>query len=257
MKKVLFQLFLYVAPVALMVSCNGYGRKITVDDTKGEVYYKGDSVSETDARAVGKFLVDNNYFQHDQQARSVQITKEDGRIKARFVVDQKRMDTIAGADKDFEIIGAAMSREVFNNTPVDVICTDDQFHDFKTIPFNPGQVPAVALSEQLQQMDQRPFQGNTLYTSKNMMQAKRDSIYNYLVSSGFFSSGGAVDLIVTLRADGSYLVRFPSRSNAADTDGLQKIDAFGKEMKQQIFMPDSMDLEVLGPQMDSVKTFAY
>ncbi len=257
MKKNLLQLLAAFISAAALISCNGFGNKVTFDDTNGEVYYKGAGVTEADARAVGKFLNENNYFQKDGQTRSVQITKEDGRIKARFVINRKAMDTLAGADKDFELIGAAMSKEIFNNMPVDVICTDSYFRDFKTIPFAPSQLPAVSLSEELQQMDQKEYRGNTLYTSKNMLPAKTDSIYNYLVSSGFFTNDGAVDLIMSLQQNGIYLVKFPSKASAGDADGLQKIDDFGREMKQSVFAADSMQLEVLGEHMDSVKTFAY
>ena len=116
-----------------LASCSSYGTKVTFEGNKGEVYYKGDSVTESDAKAVGKFLEDASYFQNDDRGRSVQISRENGHIKARFVLDEKVIDSMADADKNFALIGAAMSKDVFNNTPVDVIYTDEYFKDFKKI----------------------------------------------------------------------------------------------------------------------------
>ena len=257
MKPNLVQLFAVFSLVVTLVSCSGYGHKVTFEGTHGEVYYKGDSLTEADAKAVGKFLTDADYFQKDDKTRSVQITKENGRIQARFVVDKKAVDTIAGIDKSFEIIGAAMSNDVFNKMPVDVIYTDDYFKDIKTIPYTPSVMPQVDFSHELEQMDKKNYNSNTFYYSKNITAAKTDTIYNYLVSSGFFAPDGGVSIIVSLLQNDSFLVRFPIKSSFNNADGLQKIDDFGKELKQMAFPADPMELEVLGDNMESVKRYTY
>ncbi len=257
MKLKLIQLFAAFSLAIILASCNGYGHKVTFEGNHGEVYYKGDSLTEADAKAVGKFLTDAEYFQKDDKTRSVQITKNNGRIQARFVVDKKAVDTVADIDKSFEIIGAAMSKDVFNNMPVDVIYTDEYFKDIKTIPYAQSVIPQVDLSHELEQMDKKNYNNNTFYYSKNISAAKTDTIYNYLVSSGFFAPDGGVSLIVSLSQSGSFLVKFPIKSSFNNADGLQKIDAFGKELKQTAFPADPMELEVLGDNMDSVKTLSY
>ncbi|HEY5407320.1 MAG TPA: hypothetical protein VIJ92_09535 [Ginsengibacter sp.] len=257
MKKNLIQLFAACSVAITLVSCSGYGHKVTFDGNHGEVYYKGDGVTEADAKAVGKFLEDADYFQKDDKTRSVQISKDSGRIQARFVVDEKAVDTVADIDKSFEIIGAAMSKQVFNNTPVDVIYTDEYFKDIKKIPYTPSAMAAIDLSNELEQMDKKNYNSNIFYYSKNIGAEKTDTIYNYLVSSGFFSKDGSVSLIVSLLPNNSFLVRFPIKSSFNNADGLQKIDAFGKELKQTAFPAEPVQLEVLGDNMDSVKTFTY
>ncbi len=257
MKKNLLQLFAAVSVAATLVSCSGYGNKVTFDGSHGEVYYKGDGVTEADAKAVGKFLTDADYFQKDDKARSVQITKDSGRIKARFVVNAKAIDTMTDADKNFQIIGAAMSKDVFKNTPVDVIYTDEHFDDIKTIPYTPSAMSSINFSRELEQMGKKEYNNNTFYYSKNIATSKTDTIYNYLVSSGFFAPDGSVDLIVSRSPNNSFLIKFPVKSSFNNADGLQKIDDFGKELKQMVFPADSMQLEVLGENMDSVKTFTF
>ncbi len=240
-----------------LVSCDSYGHKVTFDNTKGEVYYKGDSVSETDAKAVGKFLIDDGYFQNDNKVSSVQITKDDGRIKARFVVNIKAVDTLTNADKEFELIGATMSKNVFNNTPVDVILTDKYLKDIKTIPYSTAQLSAVNLTEEIQQMNRKDYHNNTLYYSKNISPVMADSIYNHLVSGGFFETDGSVDLIISLRQNGSYYIKLPIKPSFNNPEGLQNLDDFGKELKQNVFGADSVQLDVLDENMNSVKTFNY
>ncbi len=257
MKSNLIQLFTAFSLATMLASCSDYGHKVTVEDNHGEVYYKGDSVTEADAKAVGKFLTDAGYFQKDDKTRSIQITKNNGHIQARFVVDKKAVDTIADIDKSFEIIGAAMSKDVFNNSPVDVIYTDEHFNDIKTLPYTASVLPEIEFSRELDQMEKKNYNNNTFYYSGNIPAAKTDTIYNYLVSSGFFSADGTVSLIVSLSQNGSFLVRFPVKSSFNNADGLQKIDDFGKELKQTAFSADPMQLEVLGDNMEPVKTFTY
>jgi len=246
----------FILGIAL-VSCNSYGHKVTFDNTKGEVYYKGDSVTEIDAKAVGKLLIDNGYFINDEKTRTVQIIKDGGRIKARFVVNIKAIDTVTNADKVFELLGATMTKEVFNNIPVDIILTDRYFKDIKTIPYSPAQLSTVNLTEEIQQMDKKDYHNNTLYYSKNIPAVMTDSIYNHLVSAGFFETDGSVDLIISLRQNGSYYIRFPIKPSSNNPAGLQNIDDFGKELKQNVFVNDSLELEVIDQNMNSVKTFTY
>src|SRR5664279_1393538 len=127
--------FVVIICVLALASCTSYGKKVTFEGNKGEVYYKGEGVTETDAKATGKFLEEQEYFLKDNKERSVQISKDGGRIKARFVIDQKALASVPNADETFALIGALLSKEVFNNTPVDVIYTDEGFKDIQTIPF--------------------------------------------------------------------------------------------------------------------------
>ena len=86
MKKIL----LLLLPLALVLaSCNNYGKKITIG--KNEVYYKGDGVTESDAKKLGDFLKKADYFD-DSVTKSVQITKQNNAFVVRFVVDKDKID---------------------------------------------------------------------------------------------------------------------------------------------------------------------
>lgn len=114
-----------------------YGDKLEVNG--GEVYYK-EGASEADAQKLGDFLNEIGYFNGEE--KSVQLQKEGNRFIFRAVIQEEYMDDpkIASA---FEIIGAQISKLVFDGAPVDVHLTDEYLETKKTVPFN----PSVALEE--------------------------------------------------------------------------------------------------------------
>jgi len=243
--------------VSGLAACSSYGTKVTFEGNKGEVYYKGDSVTESDAKAVGKFLEDESYFQNDDRGRSVQISRENGHIKARFVLDEKVIDSMADADKNFALIGAAMSKDVFNNTPVDVIYADEYFKDFKTVPYDPTQLPAIRIADEIKHMDNKKYGKNILYYSHDIAGAKADSISDYLVKNGFFLQDGDIALLISSLDSGGYRIEFPIKSSSNTAQGLQDVDNFGKAMKRDLFSDVPVKLDVLADNMATVKTFTY
>ncbi|MEP6948022.1 MAG: hypothetical protein ABI863_02045 [Ginsengibacter sp.] len=250
---------LFVAFICLFIlaSCSNYGTKVTFPDHKGEVYYKGDGVTEADAKAVGKFLESQQFFLKDDKKRSVQISKDSGRVKARFVVDEKALATIPNVDESFALMGALMSKEVFNNTPVDVVFTDEFFKDIKTIPYKAGALAAVNVREEINQMQKKEYNKNTLYYTKDIPNEEADTISAYLVKNGFFTKDGNNDLIVAKNPGNGFHVSFLIKASFANEEGLQKADNFGKEMKRDLFANVPLEFEVLNENLESVKTFNY
>lgn len=259
MNQLIIRSKLFVAFICLLAitSCNEYGTKVTFTDHKGEVYYKGDGVTEADAKAVGKFLEDQQFFLKDDKKRSVQISKDSGRIKARFVVDEKALASIPNADESFAQIGASMSKEVFNNTPVDIIFTDEFFKDLKTIPYKATALQAANVSEEVKQMQKKEYNKNTLYYTKDITNEEADTISAYLVKNGFFTTNGNNDLLVSKTGDNGVHIRFLIKASFANEEGLQKADNFGKDLKKDLFPSVPLQFEVLDENMESIKTFNY
>ena len=250
---------LFAAFICLIVlsSCNNFGKKVTFPGNKGEVFYKGDGVTETDAKAVGKFLEEQQFFTNDDKKRSVQISKDSDRIKVRFVVDVKVLATVENADHKFAILGSAMSKEVFNNVPVDVIYTDDVFKDIKTIPYQQASVAETNIYDEVKQMQHKDYNKNKLYYSKDVSDEEAASITNYLIKSSFFSAEGTNVLILTKMPDKSAYFRFPIKTSFANEEGLQKVDDFGKNLKKDLFAGIPLQLEALDENMKHIKTFNY
>lgn len=140
MKKIILVL---LAAISLS-ACTNNGKKITVEGTKGEVYYKGDGVTEDDAKKTGNFLKEQSYFSGDKEA-SVQITKEEGAFIIRFVYNKEVYEKLAGADDAFKLLAIKASKEVFGGEKVNIALADKSFKDFKSIPYD--EATAKALNE--------------------------------------------------------------------------------------------------------------
>jgi hypothetical protein len=250
---------LFVAFICLLTltSCSNYGTKVTFPGHKGEVFYKGDGVTEADAKAVGKFLEDQQFFLKDDKKRSVQISKDSGRVKARFVVDEKALATIPNVDESFALIGVLMSKDVFGNTPVDVIFTNEFFKAIKTIPYNAENLTAVTLREEIGRMQTKAYNKNTLYYASNIPGEEADTISTYLVNNGFFTKDGNNDLVVTKTEVSGFHVSFLIKASFANEEGLQKADNFGKDLKKDLFPNEPLEFDVLDENLKLIKKFNY
>ena len=58
MKKIMLSLLVVVA----LTACSNHGKKVKIEGTKAEVYYKGDGVTEDDAKKTGEFLKSVSLF---------------------------------------------------------------------------------------------------------------------------------------------------------------------------------------------------
>lgn len=255
--KVRWQLSLVALSMLTLASCSNYGKKVTFPDHKGEVYYKGDGVSESDAKAVGKFLDEEKYFSHDDQTRSVQITKKDQKIEARFVVDEKKLAEVKNVDAIFEMIGAQMSKQLFKDVPVDVIYTDDKFKDIKTIAYNKKLLESSGILDELKAMNKKNVFNNTLFFSEGITEDEASSLAEYLETEEFFTKTSNNDFIIGKTEDNRLHVRAPFQTSFLDEAGLQKVKDFAEKMKNELFANTNLDFEVLNEKMESIKTFSY
>jgi hypothetical protein len=138
-------IILSVLALAAISSCSSpdYGKKVAVEGTKGEVLYKGDGVTEADAKKLGEFLKSANYFSTEKR-QSVQLMKSAGdAYEIRFAVDQKKVNERPDAVTEFGKLGAALSIEQFNNKPVNIFLCDANFKDFMSIPFDQEMVKKI------------------------------------------------------------------------------------------------------------------
>ena len=266
----------------LFTACDNYGKKLTFNDTKGEVFYKSEGVTEADANAVGRLLEDQQFFLKDDKKRSVQLVKNNNRIEARFVIDEKVLATIPNADNAFSSIGDLMSKTIFNNTPVDIIYTDDTFKDKKTVSFKTTpEVPASkkeavnesahnisysneeqsfeeqTINEEIAKMNRKDYKENTLYCGDRITDEEATKLAEYLKKAGFFTETSNNDLIVNKLNDKDAYFRFSIKASANNDESLQLIDNFVKQLKADFFEKESLRFEVLDEHMRHIKTFSY
>src|SRR5439155_27151526 len=132
--------------------------------------------------------------------------------------------------------------------------TDDAFKDIKTIPYKTAGLTHANLLEELNQMQRKEHKGNTLYYSKNFTDQEATALFDYLVSSGFFSTEGNNDSILEKNGN-SFHFKFPVKASFANEEGFQKVDDFAKELKRDLYADVSIQFEVLDDDMASLKTF--
>ncbi|MDQ6608474.1 MAG: hypothetical protein M3Y85_01480 [Bacteroidota bacterium] len=113
----------------ILASCNlfsSFGKKVSFGES--EVYYKGDGVTEADAKRLGDFLVEQEFFDKETP-KSVQITNDGKDYLVHFVVDKKKVTSAARLNwwkYQYDI-----SKDVFKGKPVRIILADDQLKDIE------------------------------------------------------------------------------------------------------------------------------
>jgi hypothetical protein len=107
----------------------GHGTRLAFK--QGELYYT-DPVTEAAARAVGEYLVQQDYFSDERKA-SVQLALEDGIYRLRFVVKPGFADDSVILFH-FGRIGHSISHEVLSGQPTEVALVDEQLKPIKVVP---------------------------------------------------------------------------------------------------------------------------
>lgn len=110
---------------------NPNGKKYKLDD-KHAVYYKGDGVTEDDAKKVGAYFKDIGLFGNENEM-DVQIDAEKNSkdMNVRFIVDKAKVtpDVEAGV----VTIGDDMATKLYPDKTIHLILTDSHFDDIKTV----------------------------------------------------------------------------------------------------------------------------
>ncbi len=122
--------------VTTLVSCgNDYGKKIKIEGTKGEVYYKP-GIAGSEARKVSDLLKEIGFLGNEKGA-SIQVIKEqEGLYTVRFVYNKEYYDKTEGLENGFKQYGAKISRAVFHSAKVNIALADNRFRDYKVIPYD-------------------------------------------------------------------------------------------------------------------------
>lgn len=115
----------------LFASCNDYGQKVKISDYT-EVYIKGDSVTEADAKKFGNYL--DTTYKESNNKRSFQLTKDSGQYVIRMVVDEEKVRKDSTMDVSFMALQILFETQVFTGNRVKLILTDNQFNDIKVFP---------------------------------------------------------------------------------------------------------------------------
>ncbi len=106
------------------------GKKYTIND-KHHVYYKGDGVTEDDAKKVGTYCTTIGLFGDTDMDIQIAAEKNSSDMKVRFIVDKSKVTP--EVETGFLNIGNDMATKVFPNKTLHIILTDDHFDDIKEV----------------------------------------------------------------------------------------------------------------------------
>lgn len=261
MKKILIGL---VAMIAL-ASCANHGKKIKIDGTKADVYFKGDGVTEEDAKKAGDYLK-REFLPSDDKEASMQITREGDVYTMRFVYDKKYYDT-ANVDDAFKMIAAGLSKEVFGGKKVDIALADKQFKDFKTIPYD------ESVAKRMETLDPGTADLNTGWKKSDFEhesaggvdfywlgipdeESKR--IADYIISNGSFAGGTAEIYMTKDEESGRTILRFPMIESArTDPELLDVVAKISQQIKDNVFPNEAYSFYVTDEMLNKVKAWDY
>jgi hypothetical protein len=186
-------LLLLVPVTVLLASCNlfdNYGKKVQIN-SKSNVYYKGDGVTEADAKKLGDYLLKQEYFD-DKNEASAQITKDGDTYVVRMVVNTEKLKEEKEKKLNFYwVMQSLIAENVFENAKTKIILTDEKLKDIETLPKAtrlavPGAIVYLkgegVTEEQAKKLasileEHRYFEGK----SPNIVLEKKDGVY----STGF------------------------------------------------------------------------
>jgi hypothetical protein len=253
-------IILFLLAAFSLAACSNYGKKIKVEGTKGEVYYKGDGVTESDAKKTGEFLKKQGYFSADKGA-SVQLRKEADAYVISFVYNKKVYDTLKIADNLFKILGAQASKEVFDGKKVNIALTNDHFKEYKSIPYDEATAKSLeppvsdAATFNLNGFDHSSA-GDVDFYWKGISDEESKTIADYIIKNGSFS-GGTAELYMTKEGD-RYIIRFPMIESArTDPSALATVETVSKDIKDNMFPNVPFSFFVTDEQLNTVKSWDY
>lgn len=117
----------------ILTSCEDYGKSVKIND-KSEVFYKGDGVTEAEAKNLGAFLLKQEYF-NTQDDRTVQLMKEGDSYVVKFIVDQEKIkqQDSATVATGFKVWHMWIQDNVFNGAKVKVVLADEKLNPLREV----------------------------------------------------------------------------------------------------------------------------
>ena len=168
---------------------------------QGELYYDA-PVTEAEARSVGEYLVEQQFFS-DERHLTVQLGHEEGVYRLRFVIDPALAgDPLLGLQ--LGIMGGDIAREALAGKPIEVALLNDRLTLIKVVPVTA----------------RLAFGKNELYHTDPVTAGEARAVGEQLSRIAFFSDDSEVSVHLG-RDEDSYQLRFViDPAKAADAEVL-------------------------------------
>ncbi len=199
----------------LLISCSNYGEKLVFDGT--DVYYN-EGVTKEQAQKLGNYLVESEFT--DGTKKSVQMVKDvtTGNLTFKMIASEGEIE---GMDMIFKTFASQLSKDVFNNEPVDFQLCNDTFEAFKTYSFK--NLDGIVTVD-----------GTGISYTKNVTKSEAQKLGNYLKESGF--TDGSSKTIQLDKEGATYLFRMVVVEGAVNNPESENIlRAYGEEISKNAF----------------------
>ncbi len=252
--KVLILIFL----VSMFVtSCNNYGKKVTFEGTKGEVYYKGDGVTEADAKKLGDYLKTIDYINNNKES-SFQLTKNGDTYVFKLVINKAVYDTMPGLDKSYKALGALVSEKVFDGKKVDVGLTDDYFKEFKTIPYDAAYAKSInddSADDFGKDVLIDGTKGEVFIKGEGVTEADAQRLGQHLRKITFLNDTTHAS-VQLLKNDNGYIVRFVYDKHFYETtpDVVKNFNIIRNSISTDVFGGQNVDIRLADEKMQDFVT---
>lgn len=194
---------------------------------KHHIYYQN-KISRSEAEQTGAFLKRNDFYVDGQQ-KDLQLDKAGDTVLVKMIVDREKFT--AENKGAFVALTGLFSDSVFTGKPVNILVCNDQFEPYQTIHYSPQQV--VEEEKTAGDLQEKKFNGSSLFYSAALKEEEVQKLGNYLVSSGFF---GADKLeVIAGKEHGMYNLSYVIKPEALTPENKQLIAQFAFEVKQAVF----------------------
>ncbi|MBP1924788.1 hypothetical protein J2Z76_000641 [Sedimentibacter acidaminivorans] len=235
-------LFLYAIIFSVILSgCSGedYGTELTFAENN-ELYYT-ENITVEEAKALGDYLVKEEFFTNDGNGISLQLNKTVDIYEFRMVVNEgteKDQDTI----DSMKIFAYELSQDVFNGESLNIHLCDDTLKTLKVVePIDYG--TKLIFTE-----------NNELYYTENVTVDEAQALGDYLVKEEFFTNdGNGISIQLNKTAD-IYEFRMVINEGAEkDPDTIDSMKIFAYELSQDVFNGESLNIHLCDDTLKTLK----
>lgn len=227
--------YFFAIAIVILCSCNNYGKRVKINDNL-TVFYKGEGVTESDAKKLGAFFESAGWGKDG--AATVQLSKDSN----TYVLRLPAKDEVYKANRErfrlaFWLTQDEVSEAVFNGSPTRVVLTDDRLRDVDPMD-------AITRIE--------PAKGHIFYLKgRSLKPSRARELADSLEAAKFFNiTNGNVFFS---KDDLGYALRFQPAIGVEDKSLDESISDYRYLISKYILNTDDIDLIVVAPDFSDVK----
>lgn len=197
---------------------------VEVIDYNGSDLFYTDRVTESEAQALGTFFQDDGVFNEDQ--KSIKLDRKGGVYQIKLVVDQPSVDNPAIVTF-FTTVAQAISKNVFQDNPVDIFFCDDFFQTLKEIKYNYGK--------------RLSYNRSDLFYNEGITVSQARALGDYFQKAEWFDEHPKS--IKLDQGGGHYQIKFVIDQSVADDQGtIRAFEELAQSISQEVFQNKPVDI---------------